>query len=89
MNREKRRMVMKSKGYKKITNNMRTINESTLNVLKAGAEYFNISLDRMKIRYVLCQDKGKFIEDIQWMIEKIMSGEYEFNHKKEFVKVEE
>lgn len=84
MNREQARILAKK--YK--AEFKRLINSDTEAVLAAGAEYFNLPLDWMKIRYVDHRDKGKFITDIKYMVEMIKTEQYEFDRNHNFVKVD-
>lgn len=84
MNREKRRKIMRIIKEEE----RKYINDRIMTVLAAGAEYLNIPLEVMKVKYITFGDKGKFIEDIKWIAEMVKIGQYEFDKNHNFVKVD-
>ena len=84
MNRETRRREIKTFRERE----RRYINDQTLTVLAAGAEFINLPLDYIKAKFISSEDKGKFIEDVKYIVEMIKAGQYEFDTDHNFVKVE-
>lgn len=73
MNREQERQAVKAlkKKYGKYFSNGIEI------LLAMASEHLDIPLGHLCIKYIEVNDKGKFLEDLRYMVEGVQSGEIE------------